>query len=58
MGIFFSIFFKMKVYYVSSFESPRRGDSNMYTQYSIFNIKKKITHSYPKSSAIAFCQGP
>ena len=28
-------------------ESPRRGDSNKYTQYTIFNKKKKITLNYP-----------
>ena len=38
----FSIFFKMKVYCVFSLESPHRGDSNEYTQYTIFNIKMKI----------------
>ena len=26
-----------------SLESPQRGDSNEYTQYTSFNIKKKIT---------------
>ena len=26
-----------------SLESPYRGDSNEYTQFTIFNIKKKIT---------------
>ena len=26
-----------------SLESPHRGDSNEYTKYTIFNIKKKIT---------------
>ena len=31
-----------------SLESPRRGDSNEYTQYSIFDIKKKITLNYLK----------
>ena len=31
----FSIFFKMKVCYVFSLESPHRGDSNEYTQYTI-----------------------
>ena len=30
-----------------SLESPQRGDSNEYTQYSIFNIKKKITLNIP-----------
>ena len=27
-----------------SLESPYRGDSNKYTQYTIFNIKKKENH--------------
>ena len=39
----FSISFNMKVYCVFSLESPHRGDSNVYTQYTIFIIKKKIT---------------
>ena len=47
----FSIFFYLKVYCVFSLESPHRGDSNEYTQYTIFNIKKEITLNYPKSSA-------
>ena len=38
----FSIFFNMKVFCVFSLESPHRGDSNEYTQYTIFNIKMKI----------------
>ena len=33
-------------------ESPHRGDSNEYTKYTIFNIKKKITLNRPKSAAI------
>ena len=33
----FSLFYKVKVYYVFSLESPYRGDSNKYTQYTIFN---------------------
>ena len=37
-----------------SLDSPHRGDSNEYTQYIIFNIKKKITLNYPKSAAIRF----
>ena len=41
MEIFFSIFFNMKVYCVVSLESPHRGDSNEYTQYTIYNIKKE-----------------
>ena len=52
----FSIFFKMKVCCVFSLESPNRGDSNEYTQYTIFNIKKKITLNYSKSEAIGFFQ--
>ena len=37
----FSIFFNMKVYCVFSLESPHRGDSNVYKQYTIFIIKKE-----------------
>ena len=51
----FSIFFNMKVCCVFSLESPHRGDSNECTQYTIFNIKKKITLNYPKSAAMGFC---
>ena len=40
-----------------SLESPHRGDSNEYTQYTIFNIKKQITLNYPKSAAMGFFQG-
>ena len=35
-------------------ESPHRGDSNEYKQYTIFNILLKITLNYPKSSAMGF----
>ena len=49
----FSILFAMKVCCVLLLESPHRGDSNEYTQYTIFNIKKKITQNYPKSAAIS-----
>ena len=35
-----SIFFNMKVCCVFSLESPHRGDSNEYTQYTIFNVKE------------------
>ena len=31
-----------------------RGDSNEYTQYTIFNIEKKITLHYSKSAAMGF----
>ena len=35
------IFYNKRVYCVFSVESPHRGDSNEYTQYTIFNMKKK-----------------
>ena len=41
----------MKVYRVFSLESPHRGNSNKYSQYTILNIRKKITLKYPKSAA-------
>ena len=50
----FSIFFTMKVCFVFSLESPHRGDSNEYTQYTIFNINKTITLIYPKSASLGF----
>ena len=50
----FSIFFNMKVFCVFSLESPHRGDSNEYAQYTIFNIKRKITLNYFKSAAMDF----
>ena len=31
-----------------------QGDSNEYTQYTIFNIKKIIILNYPKSAAMGF----
>ena len=37
-----------------SLESPHRGDSNEYTQYTIFNMNKKNTINYPKSAATGF----
>ena len=40
-----SIFFNMNVRCVFSLESPHRGDSNEYTQYTIFNVKKS---NHPK----------
>ena len=54
VGISFFIFFNMKVYCVFSLESPHRGDSNHYTQYTIFNIKRKIDLNYLKSAAMGF----
>ena len=53
-GNIFSIFFNTKVFCVVSLESPPRGDSNEYTQYTIFNLKKKIILNYPQSAATDF----
>ena len=50
----FSIFFDKKVCCVFSLESPHRGDSNENSQYTIFNMKKKITLNYSKSAATGF----
>ena len=47
----------MKVYCVFPLELPHRGDSNEFTQYTFFNIKKKITLNYPKSAAMGFFLG-
>ena len=44
----------MKVYFVFSLELPHRGDSNEYTQYTIFSMKKEITLNYPKSAPMGF----
>ena len=54
IGISFRFFFTMEVCCVVSLESPHRGDSNEYTQYTILNIKRKIAQSYPKSAAMRF----
>ena len=49
----------MEVYCLFSVELPHRGDSNEHTQYTIYNIKKKITINYPKSATMGFCsKGP
>ena len=53
----FSIFFNMKIYCVFSLESPLRSDSNVYTQYTIFVTKTKITPDYSKSAAMGFFLG-
>ena len=45
----FSIFPNMKVYCVFSLESPQRGDSNEYTQYTFSQYEKK---KHPKLSQI------
>ena len=55
----FLIFFNMKVCCLFSLESPHRGDSIEYTQYTIFNIKKEnypiMLINYPKYGAMGFC---
>ena len=38
---YFLFFFNIKVYCVLSLESPHRGDSNVYTQFTVLNLKKK-----------------
>ena len=55
--VIFSIFSNIKVCCVFSLESPHRGDSNEYTQYTIFSIKKenrpKLSYSdgiFPRDS--------
>ena len=40
-----------------SLESPHWGDSNEYTQYTVFNIKRKVTLNYPKSATKGFFLG-
>ena len=47
----------MKVYCVISLESPHRGDSNEYKQYTIFNMKTKSTLNYFKSASMGFFLG-
>ena len=44
--------FNIKVCCMFSLESPHSGDSNENTQYTIFNIKKKIILNYPKSASV------
>ena len=44
----------MKICCVFPLESSRRGDPNEYTQYTIFNIEKRIPLNYPKSAAMGF----
>ena len=44
-----SIFFNIKLYCVFSLKSPHRGDSNKYTQYTIFNTNKE---NHPKLTQI------
>ena len=46
------IFYNMKVYCVFILESPHRGDSNEYTQYTIFQYEKE---KHRKLSQICSC---
>ena len=43
-----------KIFKMFSLELPHGGDSNEYTQYTTFNIQKKITLNYPKSAVLGF----
>ena len=47
----------MKVCFVVSLESPHGGDFNEYTQYTIFNIKKKISLNNSNLHLWDFFQG-
>ena len=40
-----------------SLKLPLRGDSNEYTQYTIFNINMKVNQNFSKSAAIGFFKG-
>ena len=44
----------MNVCCVFSLESPHRGDSYEYKQYTIFSIQKKTAQNYSKSAALEF----
>ena len=52
-GIFF-VFFNMTACCMFSLEFHCPGDSNEYTQYTIFNIKTRINLNFPKSAAMGF----
>ena len=56
-GGIIGIIFSIKVCCVLSLESPHRGDSNKILNIPFSNKKKKITLSYPKSSAMGFYKG-
>ena len=54
-GISFLFFLNMKIYSLFSLDSPHLGDSKEYTQYTIFNLKKKTIIYYNKSAAMGSC---
>ena len=43
----------MKLYCVFSLELPHRGNSDEYTKYTIFSIKRNLSY-YPKYAAVGF----
>ena len=51
VGIYFRFFSHEGILCV---ESPHGSDSNVYIQYTIFIIKKKIIPDYSKSAAMGF----
>ena len=53
IGIFLD-FLSLKLFCVLSLESPHGGNSNEYTQYTIFNITRKIDLNYLKAAAVGF----
>ena len=55
IGIFFSIFFNMKICCVFSLESPLKGDSNEYKQHTSINIIKKMTLNCSKYNNVCSC---
>ena len=56
--ISFRFFFNMKVCCVLPLESPHRGNSNEYTQYTIFNLKNgKSPKTIPNLQLWDFFQG-
>ena len=57
IGISFSIFFNINVFCVFSLETPHRGDSNEYIQYTVFNIKRKPPLIIPNLQLWDFFQG-
>ena len=40
-----------------SLELPHTGDSNEYTQHTIFSMKKKLTQNYHKPAVIEYFPG-
>ena len=50
----FSIFLNIKIFCVFLVELSHRGDSIEYTQYTIFNITRKMDLNYLKFAAIGF----